>query len=240
MLIAERMGSRRVRPIILELIRSLGHYIFAVWVLEQGGEMPWIGDDDPLRPTWKSHTLSAVHAARQTDIIPPPDLYHLTFWRAEVEYGLNDANAAVGVYKKQGWAFTQALRSGKYGAIEDVNVLTGSGAGNIVRMLNDLEEAIWGDGDPRDADLAYELPADFDMYARYVEPEKTNARVKAVPSKATPVEAGPISDWGLAGVLGTIDVQVQGRRETLEELGKKRHAEWLAKRQQHPASPLAT
>jgi hypothetical protein len=235
-----------VRPIILELVRSLGHYIYAVWMLEQGEPIPWVGrDDDPLQPMWKSHTLSAVHEARQGNLIPPPDLYQLTFWRAEVEYGLNDANAAVGVYKKQGWAFTQALRSGKYGTIEDVNVLTGSGAGNIVRMLNDLEEAIWGDGEPRDTDLAHEVPADFDMYARVVEPEtKVN---KAASSPATPTvskaEEPPLeADWGLAAVLGTIEIPTgnQGRRETLEELGKKRHAEWLARRQQqYQSSPLA-
>ena len=248
LLIASRLSSRRVRPIILELIRSLGHYIYAVWTIEQQGPCPWIGDDDhPLaRRTWRSHVLCAVDAARQEGVVPSPDLYQLTFWRTEVEYGLHDANAAVGIMKKQGWAFTRALRSGKYGSVEDTNVLSGAAAGNIVRMLNDLEEALWGEGEPRETDLAWEVDADFDMYARVAdeEPGAASASASRPPAQkpAPPPDTGFSDPFGgggfvngLASVLDTLETPIpiseRGRRETLEEIGKRRHAEWLARRE---------
>lgn len=178
--IAGRLGSRRIRPIVLELIQALGHYIHTLWCLAHPTEKcPWVIPPSeasiatPLLRGWRSRTITAVHDAQIEGLLPPSSQAQLSFWRAEVEYGLRDVDDAVGRWKKQGRIFHEAIKRGYYGEVEDDNVLGSMGhsgpgrknGGDIARLLNDLEEAIWGDALPRSTDLSYLLPADFDPFA---------------------------------------------------------------------------
>jgi hypothetical protein len=173
--IAERITSRRIRPILLELIHSLGHYIFALWSLTHpDSPCPWIipsGGEMPaqLLRIWGSRTITAVSEGQREGYLPKTLTEPmLAFWRAEVEYGLQDVNQAVGKWKKQGEVFSTGYAEGKYGDVLDANALPDERkpeSGNMARLLNDLEEVVWGDALPRSTDLAYDLAADFDPYA---------------------------------------------------------------------------
>ena len=76
------------------------------------------------------------------------------FWEEEVKYSIRDVEDVVGIYKGVKWAFTRARMEGQYGEVsresvfgdEDVGAEQGSPkeqGGNMVRLLNDLEEALW-------------------------------------------------------------------------------------------------
>lgn len=172
--IASRLGSRRIRPIVLELIQALGHYVYTLWSITYPDiPCPLIippGDITmPLIQNGGSRTITAVADGQAEGYIStPPSTTELAYWRAEAEYGLRDVNDAVGKWKKQGEVFSLGLKEGHYGDVEDENVLgdeKGKYGGNIFRLLVDLEEVLWGDALPRSTDLSYLLPADFDAYA---------------------------------------------------------------------------
>lgn len=173
--IVDRLVSRRIRPIVLELVHALGHYIYILWSMTYPERpCPWImtasdNTQPPLLRGWRSYTITAVaeHRAAGAELATPSPIT-LAFWRAEVGYALRDVEEVVGVWKKRGRIFASSLEAGQYGQVEDGNVLgtedAGAG-GNMARLLNDLEEAIWGDSLPRSTDLVLVLPADFDPYA---------------------------------------------------------------------------
>lgn len=188
--ITHRLSSRRVRPIALELIQALGHLVDAVWLSTYPDRpCPWIIglDESPIQssikhlimtyrtPTdayqtgvgWKSPMITAVQEGKRTGYVPTTiaDSY-IQFCENEVAYAIGDVDQVVGVSKGAGYIFGRALRAGEYGAPVRTNVLGANGeGGGMTRLLNDLEEAIWGDAPPRVTDLAYELPDDFDPYA---------------------------------------------------------------------------
>ncbi|WVQ69006.1 uncharacterized protein L199_007218 [Kwoniella botswanensis] len=192
--IAHRLGSRRVRPIVLELIQALGHYLDAVWCITYPDRpCPWIigVNESPIPPsvrrmtiahqtheqsqnslqdpqmTWKSPMITAVQEGKKTGhVIVPPTVKDVKFWGDEVTFAIRDVDEVVGIYKGVGWAFGAAMRDGVYGTVSADNVLGMKGeGGGMARLLNDLEEAIWGDAQPRPTDLSYDLPIDFDPYA---------------------------------------------------------------------------
>ncbi|WWC59214.1 uncharacterized protein I303_101764 [Kwoniella dejecticola CBS 10117] len=186
--IAQRLGSRRVRPIVLELIQALGHYLDAVWCITYPHRpCPWvIGVDESPMPasvrrltmaqnnvasgsvvTWKSPMVTAVQEGKKTGhVVEPPTMQDVNFWADEVTFAIRDVDEVVGIYKGVGWAFGSAMRDGVYGTVTSDNVLGVKGeGGGMARLLNDLEEAIWGDAQPRPTDLSYDLPIDFDPYA---------------------------------------------------------------------------
>ncbi|WVQ76844.1 hypothetical protein IAR50_006518 [Cryptococcus sp. DSM 104548] len=302
--IAPRLGSRRVRPIVLELIHALGHLVDVVWSTTYPERpCPWaIGNDEesPIpssvrrkkkaarhtrsdsalasEPTWKSPMITAVQEGKRTGHVPTqPTPRDMGFWRDEVESAINDVDEVVGVKKGLGRAFGHALKVGRYGPPDTGNVLgkRGDGAG-MARLLNDLEEAVWGDAPPRPTDLAFELPGDFDPYALLDESDLTvggasgmgganpNAGSSALvdllgesssSSSATPPASGksydslpdfnlnlasPVEEFKKAkeanskqriGVLIPGIESIEGAEGmTLEELGRRRHQEWLASR----------
>lgn len=153
--IAARLSSRRVRPIVLELIHALGHYIDALWSVRRPNERcVWIADPGTQKPLpgvgaqgrkWTSKTITAVQEGKTLGYVAQlPGDKDVACWREEVSWALADVNAVVGIMKGLGWAFASALAKGEYGLVEDQNVLGVNGeGGNIVRLLNDLEEALW-------------------------------------------------------------------------------------------------
>ena len=162
-----RLSSRRVRPIVVELIQALGHYVDAVWSMRYPDTpCPWViagrqvveGDRPPssqfraatpsLSPkgdTWKSHMLTAVEESRRAGHVSTPTTQgDVDFWRSEVWHTLRDVDEVVGIYKGTAWAFGKALEEGDYEQVDDDNVLGPNGrGGNFARLLNDLEEALW-------------------------------------------------------------------------------------------------
>ncbi|KIR29650.1 hypothetical protein I309_01134 [Cryptococcus deuterogattii LA55] len=319
--ITHRLSSRRVRPIALELIQALGHLVDAVWLSTYPDRpCPWIIGlgESPIQspiikhlimayrtPTdayqsgvgWKSPMITAVQEGKRTGYVPTTiaDSY-IQFCENEVAYAIGDVDQVVGVSKGAGYIFGRALRAGEYGAPVRTNVLGVNGeGGGMARLLNDLEEAIWGDAPPRVTDLAYELPDDFDPYAIPDESEliiaaaatgggsghltansssladlfggeaSANASASAgangyailtsrrqssqetgdtydslpdfditsslpddITRISTPVEI--VKNKLSGGLLPAIE-DIQGAEGmTLEELGKKRHEEWLANR----------
>ncbi|OXB37268.1 hypothetical protein J007_03017 [Cryptococcus neoformans] len=313
--IAHRLGSRRVRPIALELIQALGHLVDAMWLsVYPDRPCPWIigFDESPIQPStkrlvmayqtadaypsdvgWKSPMITAVQEGKRTGHVPTTiaDNY-IQFCENEVAYAIGDVDQVVGVRKGAGYIFGRALGAGEYGAPVKTNVLGVNGeGGGMARLLNDLEEAIWGDAPPRVTDLAYELPDDFDPYAIPDESEliiaaaaaggapsghhtghsssladffggEANANTGAngysiLPSRressqetgdtydslpdfdiapslsdvtriSTPVETAKNKLSG--GILPGIENIRGAEGMTLEELGRKRHQEWLANR----------
>ncbi|WWC87132.1 uncharacterized protein L201_002018 [Kwoniella dendrophila CBS 6074] len=194
--IAQRLSSRRVRPIVLELIQALGHYLDAVWCITYPNRpCPWIIgiNESPIPPSirrmtmaqsqnqnqqtesslaadqqnWKSPMITAVQQGKQSGHVDiPPTIKDVEFWGDEVTFAIRDVDEVVGIYKGVGWAFGSAMRDGVYGSVSSDNVLGVKGeGGGMARLLNDLEEAIWGDAQPRPTDLSYDLPIDFDPYA---------------------------------------------------------------------------
>ncbi|TYJ54280.1 hypothetical protein B9479_005039 [Cryptococcus floricola] len=299
--VATRLGSRRVRPIVLELIQALGHFLDVVWsTTYPERSCPWITDDTeecPVTPSvrktkrarhtdsdptitselvWKSPMITAVQEGKRTGHVPTrPTSKDLGFWRDEVEFGIRDVDEVVGVKKGLGRAFGNALKEGRYGPSDAGNALgqNGEGAG-MARLLNDLEEAIWGDAPPRPTDLAFELPADFDPYALLDEselmvggasgmggahPKAGSALVDLLgassSSSGTPITSGPSYDslpdfnvnlaspvedsikakevkskQRMGGLIPGIESIEGAEGMTLEELGRRRHREWLASR----------
>lgn len=165
--IAHRLGSRRVRPIALELIQALGHLVDAVWLTTYPDRpCPWIigFDESPIQSSikrlivacqtadaypsdvgWKSPMITAVQEGKRTGYVPTTiaDSY-LQFCENEVAYAIGDVDQVVGVRKGAGYIFARALGAGEYGAPVRTNVLGVSGeGGGMARLLNDLEEAIW-------------------------------------------------------------------------------------------------
>ncbi|WVR04453.1 hypothetical protein IAU60_001456 [Kwoniella sp. DSM 27419] len=312
--VAQRLASRRVRPIVLELIQALGHFVDAVWSQQCPDKpCPWVirsedsstpaslrrmvsrrglktASDDQQIGGWKSPMITAVQKGKTTGHVRvPPTTKDVKFWGDEVTFAIRDVDEVVGIYKGVGWAFGSAMRDGHYGAVVQENVLGEKGdGGGMVRLLNDLEEAIWGDAPPRPTDLAYELPADFDPYAL---PDDADLLAAAssprpgggsgggrassladffggsshTPPPATPA-CGPLTEeaYTLPDLISTdpetvsehegeLDsavvsptiaqgagmarrgvipgIEYEGAEEmTLEELGKKRHRDWLESR----------
>ncbi|WRT65002.1 uncharacterized protein IL334_001943 [Kwoniella shivajii] len=185
--LAQRLGSRRVRPIVLELIQALGHYLDVVWCITYPNRScPWIigvnespvpasirrmalahGNDPSCQMIWKSPMITAVQEGKKKGhVTQHPTAKDVRFWGDEVTFAIRDVDEVVGIYKGAGWAFGAAMRDGEYGAVSPDNVLGFKGeGGGMARLLNDLEEAIWGDAQPRPTDLSYDLPIDFDPYA---------------------------------------------------------------------------
>jgi hypothetical protein len=157
------MCRRGIRPLVLEIVHALGAYVDAVWAITHPREAnPWVGVPmpsvrrasalSPLSPTtpvspksWHSWTLTAVQEAKRRNLIAdPPTLRDVEFWEVEIRYGLRDIDEAVNRRKDLGWAFGEVVIRGEYGDIIPANVFANDGsAGNIPRLLNDLEEALW-------------------------------------------------------------------------------------------------
>jgi hypothetical protein len=151
--IAPRLSSRRVRPLVIELIQALGHYIDAVWAMEHPGKAcPWA---EPIeasgtpqvtdQPNWRSKMITAVAAGKKAGHVESPiTARDAKFWEAEVRHGIKDANGAVGIFKGVAWAFDTAMMEGRYGEIHKENVIrAGEHEGGLTRLLHDLEEAMW-------------------------------------------------------------------------------------------------
>lgn len=163
--ITSRLTSRRVRPIVLELVQALGHFIDAVWYLAHPDQpCPWAepvasSSSTSLAPAaaprlsransgqsgWRSKMVTAVQEARRNgDVDDPPTSRDAKFWEDEVRHGLKDADSVVGIYKGAAWPFNIAMDEGRYGAIHPKNVTTsGEHGGGLIRLLHDLEEALW-------------------------------------------------------------------------------------------------
>jgi len=156
--ISSRLGSRRVRPLVIELIHGLGHYVDAVWSLRYPGKpCPWVmGPNTPperrksiipeqaAARVWRSRMITAVQAGKAEGFVSPPTMADLKFWEEEVKYSLRDVDDVVGIYKGVAWAFSTALVAGQYGEVQSSNVVgADEEGGNIARLLNDLEEAMW-------------------------------------------------------------------------------------------------
>lgn len=309
--ISARLASRRVRPMVIELIQALGHYVDAVWCLRYPDRpCPWVSEGSSIsgRPSlsskqasgektatmnikaseeraWTSRMITAVQEGKASGHVnDPPTGKDARFWQAEVTYSLRDVDEVVGIYKGAMWAFNKAIVAGRYGEVDDGNVLGTDGqGGNIARLLNDLEEAIWsvcvtctcvaltlrGDAPPRVTDLAYELPIDFDPYAIPTEMDlgsgggaggglasffsdsrgsqchhatpvtdeiyeiplldpQHDADGSASPTRVSSVRTHTPIMKPSADPLELQAFKIEGRELTLEEIGRKRHQEWLA------------
>ena len=294
-----RLGSRRVRPLILELIQALGHYIDAVWqVTYPDRTCPWISPEHngkvgskqnkeipDVPDIWRSKMITAVQQGKkQGHVNDRPTHEDVSFWEDEVRHAVRDVDEVVGIYKGVPWAFDTALKDGGYGNLDAMNVLGLDGkGGNMARLLNDLEEAIWwvfkeqhqksskvlmyhrGDAAPRPTDLAYDLPLDFDPYAVPDDTEVSMATTASYrgssnlaamfsesngPDQSTESHNQPIShplndeststspqvdimclpDIGGKDLLSLDAYRVEGEDVSLEEIGKRRHREWVLSR----------
>jgi hypothetical protein len=151
--IAHRLSTRRVRPLVLELIQALGHYIDATWSLANPGKpCPWAEGtktspqpDGNDQPEWSSKMVTAVRGGKKTGHVSSPATYmDVQFWESEVRYGLKDVDAVVGIYHGAAWAFNAAVEEGRYGEVHAENVMrAGEHGGGMTRLLHDLEEAFW-------------------------------------------------------------------------------------------------
>ncbi|ORX34509.1 hypothetical protein BD324DRAFT_653283 [Kockovaella imperatae] len=197
--ITSRLGSRRIRPLVLELVQALGHYVDALWfVLYPDRPCPWIQT---------SRTIQAVQEGKKLGYVNVPTGDDVVFWGNEVEHAIREVDEAVGIYKGVGWAFRSAMEEGGYG-----NVTVGDPNSDVMRLLKDLEDTLWGEALPRPTDLSYEIPYDFDPYASYAVPP-------AVVMVAAPSRGYHVIDLGeFAG--GDEEV-------SLAEIGRRRHAAWL-------------
>lgn len=178
------ISRRGIRPFVLELVQALAAFIDAVWSVNHPGQpCPWAGVPQiSRRPSyagalhqskmWCSWTLAAVQEGkRQGFLNDPPTENDVIFWNREVRYGLRDIDEAVHCRKDLGWAFGKTVIEGQYGDIIAANVFAQDGvsAGNMARLLNDLEEVLWGDAIPAPSDLAFEHDPDFDPFSVYRE-----------------------------------------------------------------------
>ena len=157
--IAPRLASRRVRPLVIELIQALGHYIDAVWsVTHPDRRCPWVAEHErnegsPLPhhasadewDRWTSPMVTAVQEGKASGhVTAPPTHRDVAFWGEEVRFAMRDVDEVVGIYKGIFWAFSAAVKHGGYGEILPENVFgENSRGGNMARLLNDLEEAVW-------------------------------------------------------------------------------------------------
>lgn len=151
---------RRIRPLVLELVLALGAYIDAVWCTTYPERpCPWAGvpvnvaarraslvpqGGGPPK-SWRSWTITAVQEGKKQGFLSnPPTESDVAFWGWEIRYGLRDIDEAINRRKDLGWAFGETVIRGQYGDIVPSNVLMPDGSGgNIPRLLNDLEEALW-------------------------------------------------------------------------------------------------
>ncbi|TXT11108.1 hypothetical protein VHUM_01859 [Vanrija humicola] len=180
------LSRRGIRPLVLELVLSLGAYIDAVWSTTHADQpIPWTGmpmptaqrrvsfasGATPPRRTWCSWTITAVQEAKRRGFLASPQTQSdVDFWGGEIRYGLRDTDEAVNRRKDMGWAFGETVIRGQYGDIVPANVFApDGGGGNIPRLLNDLEEALWGDAMPAPSDLAFEHDGVFDPFSVYRE-----------------------------------------------------------------------
>jgi hypothetical protein len=151
--VSSRLVSKRIRPVVLELIIALGHYIDAVWsVTFPDKPCPWAL---PNSNGWRSFAISAVQDGKGSADVPNPQTQvDVEFWEEEVRYSLMEVTELVGPLSPRRedkrlhigfkWAFVSAMIQGGYGAPAVYNLLGEKGeGGNFARLLNDLEEAIW-------------------------------------------------------------------------------------------------
>lgn len=153
------LSRRGIRPLVLELVQALGAYIDAVWSITYPTvPCPWVGvpmslavrrtsiaaNTPPLK-TWRSWTITAVQEGKRRGLLTStPTERDVLFWGWEIRYGLRDIDEAVNRRKDMGWAFGESVVQGQYGDITPANVMAGEGkGGNVARLLNDLEEALW-------------------------------------------------------------------------------------------------
>jgi hypothetical protein len=155
--VAPRLTSRRVRPLVLELVQALGHFIDAVWYLAHPDQpCPWAeptSSSSSIAPLsrsesqngWKSKMVTAVQEGRRNGHLnDPPTSADAKFWEDEVRHGLKDVDTVVGIYKGVAWAFDIAMNEGRYGDVHPENVTaSGEHGGGLTRLLHDLEEALW-------------------------------------------------------------------------------------------------
>ena len=74
----------------------------------------------------------------------PPTARDAKFWEDEVRHGLKDTDDVVGIYKGTAYPFNIALDEGRYGDVHPENVTAaGEHGGGLIRLLHDLEEALW-------------------------------------------------------------------------------------------------
>ena len=138
--IAQRLSTRRIRPLVLELVQALGHYLDALWNLTHSdGPIPWI-DEGSLQ--WRSKVIAAVQEGKRLGYVAdPPTQEDVSFWAEEVGHALRDVDDAVGIFKGVGWAFEGALTEGEYGDVTALREISDDCA--AARLLSDLEEALW-------------------------------------------------------------------------------------------------
>lgn len=89
--------------------------------------------------------ITAVQQGKEQGYVSnPPTMVDVHFWESEVKHATRDVDDVVGIYKGEQWAFNTALTNGRYGDPDQANVLGNDGeGGNMARLLNDLEEALW-------------------------------------------------------------------------------------------------
>ncbi|ODN96365.1 hypothetical protein L198_04079 [Cryptococcus wingfieldii CBS 7118] len=271
--VATRLGSRRVRPIVLELIQALGHFLDVVWsTTYPERSCPWIIDNTeecPVTPSvrktkrarhtdsdptitseleWKSPMITAVQEGKRTGHVPTrPTSKDLGFWRDEVEFGIRDVDEVVGVKKGLGRAFGTALKEGRYGPPDAGNALgqNGEGAGDFdpYALLDESELMAGGasgmggahpkagsallvdllgassssSGTPTTSGPSFDSLPDFNV--NLASPVEDSIKAKEVKSKQRIEVLIP----GIESIEGAEGM-------TLEELGRRRHREWLASR----------
>lgn len=156
--IVPRLSSRRVRPLVLELIQALGHFIDAVWYLEHPDQhCPWAvptattsSVPSPTPPgdnpsVWRSKMVTVVQdGKRDGHVDSSPTARDVQFWGTEIRHALKDVDSRVGIFKGVAWAFDTAIVEGRYGDVHPKNVTaSGEHGGGLIRLLHDLEEALW-------------------------------------------------------------------------------------------------
>ena len=144
--LAPRLGSRRIRPMVIELIQALAHYVDAVWcVTHPGKRCPWVAEEGEAARGWTSAMITAVQTGKASGHVnAQPVERDVRFWAEEVRFALREVDEVVGICKGVGWAFDAGISRGEYGEVEVANVLGDDGwGGSLARLLNDLEEAIW-------------------------------------------------------------------------------------------------
>lgn len=144
--IVGRMGSRRVRPIVLELLHALGCWIDAVWSISHPSQpCPWGKTATTTESSsWTSPILGAILDARSNGfLVDRPTVIDADFWQEESHHSILDVDEVVGIVKGLGWAFSAAMSKGDYRVESDNIILPNGRPGDVPRLLNDLEEVIW-------------------------------------------------------------------------------------------------
>ncbi|KAL7418563.1 hypothetical protein Q5752_007021 [Cryptotrichosporon argae] len=232
------LSIRGIRPLVLELLHSLGSYIDAVWCSRFPDlPCPWYHQEPATGTSWQSWVLGSVREAKARGLLAnPPTAKDLIFWEDEVRYGLRDVDEAVNRRSNNGWVFAKAVMEGAYGDVEAQNVVEPSGeAGNVARLLNDLEEALWGDAVPIPTDIAYECDVDFDPFKVYRQGDQLvgvdNAPQPTAPLDASLSTAGAplMRDWALT----VLSPEAASAQVDMLALGRERHRLWLLSLQEH-------